>query len=246
MISTHSIRLMIFSFLVSTTLFSQEKKEVIFDSTKTYIYSALFIDKTGDTLTHEKIILQPLGIPWEFQKTQTKYEIKYFPTDSILRNMKSPKSKKKKQKNINIYKKTSSGAIEDSSSVWMHPFRSNQYLYTEICAFPYVDLTNLRVGEKWNGGTLFIMAGWGKFKGKVAQTYEVVEQIKYDNNNIQIDDCWKIIGIGNHNKLGQSRVQYIFNKSFGFLEFNYTFFDRTKIHIKLEEVIENEKNANNG
>jgi len=82
---------------ISNVLYSQSSEIKIFDWTRTYIYKATFIDKNSDTLTQEKIILQPLRIPWEYQKTQTKYKVTYYQTDSVVNNMRSPKSKKKKK-----------------------------------------------------------------------------------------------------------------------------------------------------
>jgi len=226
---------------ISNVLYSQCSEMKIFDSTRTYIYNATFIDKNSDILTQEKIILQPLGIPWEYQKTQTKYKVTYYPTDSVVSNMRSPKSKKKKKwEGIRVSRKVTSGAIEDSLKIWMHPFRSNQYMYTEICAFPYIELDKLNIGEKWNGGKLFILTGWGKFKGKLTQTYLVEKQVDYEFQNTQLTDCWQIVGTGNHNKLGESSVRYIYHKEYGFLEFKYDFFDGTHITFKLMKIETND------
>ena len=231
---TTIIPLIIIVISVSNVLYGQSLKTHIFDSTRTYIYQATFIDKNDDTLTQEKIILHPLEIPWELQKTQTKYRVTYYPTDSVVNTMRSPKSKKKKKwERISVIRENTSGAIEDSLTIWMHPFRENQYMYTEVCAFPYINLDKLSVGEKWNRGKLFILSGWGKFKGQLSQTYLVEKQINYEFQNIQLRDCWQIFGTGIHNKLGKSTVKYIYHNEYGFLEFKYHFFDDTQITFKL-------------
>jgi hypothetical protein len=223
--------------LSSNYSIGQSNNLTIFDSTRTYWFDATFIDCKGNTLTREKIKLKPLGIPWEFQESQTKYEITYFPTDSVIDRMRNPSSKKKRKwEGIVISTKNTSGATEDSSGVWTHPLRKNQYMYTEVCAFPEVRYDKLEVGKRWDGSTLFILFGWGRFKGKVSHSYLVEKKLDYNFNGEQLTECWQILGTGVHNKLGTSTVRYVFHRKYGFLEFNYEFFDGTKIHFKLNNI----------
>lgn len=231
-------------FLISKTLIfsfplvcsAQQSQQVIFDSTKAYHYEAVFIDNKGDTPTKEKIILQSLGVPWEAQSSQIKCKMFYFSTDSIVENMIDPKSKKRKPVYIRPSTSVTEGVTEDSAAIWIHPFRKNQYAYTEVCAFPRIELNRLSEGEKWGGSTLYILFGWERFKGKVSETYTVEKKMRYNFNSSDLEDCWQILGVGVHNKLGTSSVRYIFNREIGFIEMNYEFFDGTKILFKLVNI----------
>lgn len=222
--------------LSSNYSIGQSNNLTIFDSTRTYWFDATFIDCKGNTLTRENIKLKPLGIPWEFQESQTKYEITYFP-DSAVWEMRNPSSKKKREwEGIDVFLTATSGATEDSSGVWMHPIRANQYMYTEVCAFPEVMYSKLKEGISWESNSIIILFGWGRFKGKVTKSYQVEKKLDYNFNGEQLTECWQILGTGVHNKLGTSTVRYVFHRKYGFLEFNYEFFDGTKIHFKLNNI----------
>ena len=224
-------------FLVTSfnNIFSQIEKTVIFDSLKLYVYSAKFISNYGIT-TNEKIHLLPSGLPWEFQKTQTKYSVKYFPSDSLINLVIDPTSKKGEKISRRIISSTT-GAFENDEKIWIHPFRDNQYKYTEVAPFPYIRFDSLMVGKSWDGDKTFILSGWGKFKGNVTSKYQIVGNKKIDFNGIVLENCWEIVATSIHNKLGQSDAKFIFHAKYGFIEMNYKMYDGTLIDFKLEEVI---------
>jgi len=211
---------------------------MIFKKNRQFVYRAFYIDSNNDTLTEENIFIKSLGVPWEYQKSQIKYTLTYFPTDSVLETIKKATIKKRKKwEPVNKAKTVTSGLIETSKYIWMHPFRHNQYLYTELAPFPSVNLDSLIVGKSWDGGVLFILSGWGKFKGRVHSCYEVVKQTDYFFMDTVLTDCWEIKAIGVHNKLGENNLQFIFHKEFGFLQMNYSFYDGVKIVFKLEDIL---------
>lgn len=218
---------------ISSFCNAQSNKLELFDSLATYQYKALFIDANGDTLTNEKVILQSTGQVWSAQKTQTLVNYTYFP-DSIAYLFRDPRFKKTKY--ISISNESRSGVIETDSSIWIHPFRSNQYLYTEVAPFPQVKKNKLKIENEWNGGVLFIMNGWGRFKGRVRSTYHVTNMIEKEFNNQLLSECWVIDAVGTHNKLGISTLNVLYNKDHGFLEMNYIFYNGAKIQFVLEKV----------
>jgi len=59
------------------------------------------------------------------------------------------------------------GVIEDEKSVWMHPFRSNQYNFTEVAPFPEVRFP-LQVGATWSS-KLTVYEGWGKWENSTIE-----------------------------------------------------------------------------
>ena len=220
--------------LASVNLFGQYKP-VIFDSLKLYEYEAIFINSKGDTLTKEKILINSMNVPWEFQKSQNKLYYQYFPDSIGLKSFVNPvkKFRKLKYRDWNNFEET--GVIENESSLWMHPFRANQYVYTQVAPFPNVQLENGKIIKEWSR-TLFILHGWSTFKGIVKSNYSLGSIVNYSLNDQMLYNCFEINAEGVHNKLGVSYLKTIFNKEYGFLEMNYLFYDKTQIKIRLKNV----------
>jgi hypothetical protein len=229
----------LFTFIISTC-FSQNNL-VLFDTLNTYQYKALFINSIGDTISNERIIIYSSGLPWEAQTSQTLIKIFYETEEMALQRIENPCYKRKKKKKINRVIEERTGAIETDSLIWLHPPRSNQYLYTEIAPFPQVIPFKLDIGQSWESGTMFILFGWGKFKGRVKSSYEVVGKFNADYMQIQLQDCWEIKAYSDHNKLGKSFLSFIYQKEYGFLKLDYLFFDGNKIILELESIYKSEK-----
>lgn len=213
----------------------------VFDSLKEYHYKAIYIGIDGDTLSNEKIVLKPTGKPWKFQKSQTAYRViyKYSKEDSIkISKLPNPTSVgRRKQKPIFLEKEVTTGALENPHELWMHPFRENQYVYTEIAPFPDVRKDSLEIGAQWKT-RLNIMIGLGSFKGKVNCQYNVVGKGDRKYKNLLLKDCWEIESTGTHSKLGVSQLNFYYHKKYGFVELNYRFYDGTIIQFSLLDVIE--------
>lgn len=208
-----------------------QTKYKVHDSLTELTYSAYFSDLNGN-VTNEKITWKSLGVDWEYDKSQTKCEVIYSPTDSVIRQLINPRNKRGKEKDIGVTSKSTTGFADNETQLWMHPFRSNQYVYTEIAPFPSIYYKNLKIGTKWEE-KLFILFGWGKFKGKVKKTYEVVGQQSYDYNGQVLEDCWLIEASGEHNKLGTSTLTYLFHPQFGFLYMKYHIYNGVKMEFYL-------------
>lgn len=61
------------------------------------------------------------------------------------------------------------GVIENERQLWMHPFRSNQYNFTEVAPFPEVKFP-VEVGREWSS-SLGIGAGWGDWDNTIVSNY---------------------------------------------------------------------------
>ena len=211
----------------------------IFKNETTLLYEATFIQ--NEITIREQITLTIYNEPWQLDKNQKKCTYLYNPNDSI-RLIINPTIKKRKR----LEPLTSSGSsieittgmVDNERGLWMHPFRSKQYVYSEIAPFPEIIYDKLNKGEKWDS-KLIIPFGWGRFNGRVNSVYEVLGSIDFVYDNKTINNCWRIKAIGKHNKLGESYVDYIFNEEFGFLEINYNMFDGTKMVFKLISKEEN-------
>jgi hypothetical protein len=198
-------------------------------------YNAIFKDTLGN-ITDEEIIFKSLGTPWEYQNDQIKVEYLYFPTDSIINLLNNPLSKKGRFKDIRILTKSTSGYINSEKSFWIHPFRANQYVFTEIAPFPSVYFENLKIGGKWEE-KLFIPFGWGIFNGRVQKKYEVIDIESFEFKGEIINECWVIEAVGLHSKLGVSTIKYCFHPNFGFLYMKYYIYNGVEIEFKLIDII---------
>ena len=119
----------------------------------------------------------------------------------------------------------------EGERLWIHPFRSNQYVLTEAAPFPKIILPaalNIQTKSKTNIFSIF-----GNFKGNVKCTSEITDQETRTYSWGTESNCWKIESVGKHNKLGTSYLTVFFKESIGILELNYLFYKGEKIIFKL-------------
>jgi len=224
----HKIYTLAFFIIVTMNkILSQEQK--IFNSDKKYFYSAVYTNENNDTLSNEIISIQSTGKKWSLSESQSEVIFSYQNnnTDSIKFY---PTLHGKK---LNWSSREITGIIEDSVSVWMHPFRQNQYYITEMAPFPDF-MKHLASNGKWKA-TLFVDKGWGKFKGKSKHCYKILSQEDLTLNSILHKDCIKITSKSKH-KLGKSTLDYFFHAKNGFVKLDYKFFNKHKLKIELIKI----------
>ncbi len=235
--------LMTLLLIIERPLFSQNTN--FLDTLKEYHYSAIFIDKYGDTLTREKLIIIPLGTPWKIQNSQTAYKLSYFPDTLGLKKYKSCIPSYQKQRDrFDSYpwlKSSVTGGIEKKYQyeIFLHPPRSNQYEYTQFGPFQIIPKDALIEDTTWSMN-LRVGPGFpklGKFKGVYCHTHHVIDRETKIYGNETIENCWKIQSSATHDVIGTSYLDWYYSREFGFLELNYLFFDGTKIKIVLENII---------
>jgi len=244
--------LLSFFIVISFSFFAQNK---FLDSTKVYEYSAIFIDKNGDTLTKEKMIIHPLEKPW-IQKTQESYEIKYYPdTSGLLRYISySEKEQKRivkliKRNNFKfwIQKNEITGGTEDTinGSLFLHSPRGNQYEYTQLAPLPHIVSGSLSDKQMEYSTVLYyfgsIPPSAGKFKGEYKCYYTTIPIIDYSLGNQTWKKCWKVKAYNTHKNINPNYLDAIYNKIDGFLLLHYRFFDNTQIIIQLEKIRNSKK-----
>lgn len=214
---------------------------VIFNANRTYHYRAAFISPSGDTLSRERITLQPSGESWVAQKkTQIAFRVlfKYTPQDSVTFSTRlNPESKSPDKPKPYIWTKSyTTGAIENKQEVWIHPIRDNQYSYTEVAPFPQVKRDSLIAGGGWGSRMVFLFQG--AFNGKAANRYQVEKQETRQYGSVVMPGCWLIQAVGEHSKLGKSYLDFYFHPQYGFTEMHYRFYDGTRIDFVLEQVLD--------
>ena len=143
----------------------------VFKPCREYTYSAKYWDSEYNLISQERVWMMATGQGWEYQPDRQDEIIIQYQYDST------------KIDQINQYSlnpefqywtaKTNTGIIETSSETWMHPFRSNQYAFTEVAPFPSVRFP-LEQGKVWSSN-LDIYEGWGVWANSTLNnTYEVI------------------------------------------------------------------------
>jgi hypothetical protein len=82
---------------------------------------------------------------------------------------------------------------------------------------------------------LYIGEGWGNWSNiKLKNTYQFTGKESRRAGNLNYD-CW-IIQSESDSELGKSYLTTAFNENIGFMEFNYYFYNKTKIKIELIKI----------
>jgi hypothetical protein len=254
------IKLFFFLLIFTRSNLVAQNNSKIFDATKVFVYEALFIEKNGDTLTKEKLVLKGSDKPWVFQKKiQTELEILYEPDSNNVEKFIHPyqaernriakgklnriKGKRGWDNYTWIEKSEITGKVENDSVIWLHPPRGNQYQYTYLSAYPEVQFKELKIGGKWLSNVL-IMRGYPsneEFVGKVTNNFSVKGIVSDTVSGKVIDSCWQIESIDIHSKLGESRSTFIFDeKYYGFIRMEFEYYNGIKIIFRLKEVTKEE------
>jgi outer membrane lipoprotein-sorting protein len=232
-----------------------QKEFTIFNEKKVFTYDAFFIEKSGDTLTREILALKGNENSWQFQKTQTELEIFYEPDSSALvnfvyplkaererikRNLSKAKTKKSWANYTWLMLKETTGKIENDTIIWLHPPRSNQYIYTYLSAYPEVRFNELKIGGNWQS-KISIAKGFPnneEFVGTVTNNFIVRDYLTTTTvAGNSIENCWIIESSDKHSKLGESYSTFIFDeKYYGFIRMEFEYYNGIKIIFNLKEV----------
>lgn len=215
--------LIVISLVASFSTFAQAK--VYWVEGYRYVYSAIYMNESGDTLSNETVLVLPTDSIFNGNQTVLYY---YFSrenqhlkarTDSILGFDNA------------WVDSTGEGALENGR-LWIHPFRSNQYVLTEMAPFPMVHLP-VSEGTTWKS-LLKLPKVWGRFSGKVKNTYTVIgkESREYGWGS---EECWRVESKGKHRRIGTSSLTIFYNEEFGFLEMKYQLFNGDTVLFELVE-----------
>ncbi len=196
-------------------------------------YRAIYASKKGVELSNELIRTLATGNRWEHQPAiQHELLINYPAQDS---------DEQTRLKDLALNKTLSStwvetevtGVIENEEQVWMHPFRSNQYSFTEVAPFPEIILP-AQIGTKWTS-EIQIGQGWGDWENTTwKHKYKIVEQATRTYPFGSLDNCIKISAISSNKKFGKSKLDLWYHESYGFVEFNYQNYEGQQLSIVLE------------
>ena len=126
----------------------------VFKPCREYVFSAKYWDKNYNLISDEYIWMMATGRAWDYApESQDELAIQYR-FDETKRDFIG-------QYNLNpefehLWRVGEvTGIIENEDKTWMHPFRSNQYLFTEVASFPNVRLP-LEVGNTWTSNLNYL------------------------------------------------------------------------------------------
>lgn len=176
-----------------------------------------------------------IGKAWTYDSTQStlliQYEFNKNEKDRIESYNINP------SRAIDWIDKEETGFIEDKNNLWLHPFRANQYHFTEIAPFPNVRYIDLFPGNKW-ASRLNIHNGWGIWSNtQVKHYYEVVD---IGSVNIPFQNLKNCTHIKSEaiSEFGTSTLDYWFHPEFGIVRYLYRNYEGQTCNIELINVID--------
>ncbi len=207
----------------------------IFLPCRKFIYMATYKDANGRTLSKQKVLLVSTGKRWQFgENDQIELIYQYDKSKLIAKDIPVNKDYP------TIYEgrygdESMSGLIDNDDKVWIHPFRSNQYILTEICPFPYIKKP-FKIGKTWMS-SIVIGKGWQMWENmSVSSHYEIS---KKDTIPLPFSDKKEpviIVQAESNSQIGKSRATFTFSKTYGFITMDYTVFNGEKLVFDLIEV----------
>ncbi len=142
--------------------------------------------------------------------------------------------------NKNKKEHTRTGLIENGRNIWFHPPREYLFQILELNPYPYIKYPleighswswKLEIGDAWSDKRWKLWNGIIEFKYKYSITGK--KTIKTNLGNL---DCF-IIESEAISSMGKTRLTSYFNSKYGFVKFDYTNIDNSKLEIVLQDVI---------
>jgi hypothetical protein len=217
-----------------TILEKIEKRRTVFKPCRAYIYIARFYSAEEELITESRIKMVATGQRWKYQpEMQDEVVIQYAFSESD-KKISLPHQLNRSLPDFDWINEERTGVIENVEKVWMHPFRANQFTFTEVAPFPEVEFP-LKVGKSWTG-QLRIQQGWGDWENTSGNfLYEVVAREAAETAYATLQDCWKIKSRASYS-FGASYLDYWFHDTLGFVKMDYRNYGGQRLRIELQEV----------
>lgn len=216
-----------------------EKRRTVFKPCREIIYQANFKSENGKLISKTRIKLMATGKRWNAQpELQDEIVIQYEYTSKDFKRCREYQLNKKLLDH-GWSVETITGVRENVKEVWMHPFRENQFNFTEVAPFPKI-LFPLDIGRSWEDTIRIPSGNWGDWENsEIISHYEVTNKETIKTRYGQIDDCWKIESRSDF-RLGKSEFYFWFHEELGFIRMEYKNYENQTLLIELEEVNEND------
>jgi len=231
---------LLFLFFWASALYGQDTAK-IWQPNREFHYQALYLNANGDTISNETIVMIPTGEPNPLQKkiqtfAEFRYQYSYDDSVKLAANPIHANDFTKKHNTIIWRRSIKEGIKENEDEIWMHPFRINQYVLTEIAPFPTARFP-LTEGRSWKSLT-FIGKGWGTFSGRATNRFTIKGKTTRQVGIGKLPGCQLIEATSNHKKLGESQAKFYFHPKYGFVEMDYHFYNDQRMVFSLQRVVD--------
>ncbi len=215
-----------------------EKKRDVFEPCRTITYRAKFYNENGGLISNETIEVVPTGNRWEHQpEKQDEIIINYYFNPDSVKFINSFQLNKSIL-NRKWQNQKTTGIIENVEKIWTHPFRSNQYNFTQVAPFPQIELP-VEKGKKWKDNKISLGEGFGDWNNmKVKSEFEVIEHSDIQTEYGKFKNSWKIRAVSTF-PLGQSELVYWYHKNYGFVKLEYMNYGNQRLEIEIIEIQKN-------
>lgn len=206
----------------------------VFKPCREYVFSAKYWDKDYNLISDELIWMMATGNEWETDpENQSELIIQYDYDDS-------------KVDFINQYtlnpelehewvRKEATGIIEDANETWMHPFRANQYAFTEMIPFPMVQVP-LDSRQRWSA-KVPIYEGWGRWSNSTAHAIYGVLGQELVTTEFKELNAWHVKA-NTSSKFGSAVNDFWYNEEYGFIKMVIKNYEGQLLVIELISVTE--------
>ena len=178
-------------------------------------FEAWLVENDSEDTTHYSVLLESGTSLFLFQN-KLNYKVLKF---------ESYKMKESKFKSESV-----TGFKEDSGYIWLHPPRTDKFKrITQLAPYPQINLPP-EIGKVYEGN-LNMATNWGDWTGK-SSTYKLQIDSSYFEPVIN-EETYVLSGCG-WLESDTCCVRYLFSKTHGFYEWNYTWNDSLTFTMKLK------------
>ena len=136
---------------------------------------------------------------------------------------------------------SSTGIVENSKNVWLHPPRDMFFKALQTCPFPYIQLDK-PLGHQWQDsmsiGAYWSDTLWGEWEERLLLQYDYTlsgkEMVQTAMGAIE---CMVVEAIAT-SAIGRSKLKGYFSKEHGFIQLNYTLVTGMEVELMLTEIKE--------
>ncbi len=133
-----------------------------------------------------------------------------------------------------VFTTSHTGMIENSKNIWIHPPRDGLFRILNLNPYPMLKYP-IKTGDNWkwelSTSSYWSDPLWKEWDGRIQWThiYNVLEEGIFEIAGNKIK-CLIISAIG-QSDLGRTELRSYYNKEYGFIKFEYTNVDGSKIHL---------------
>jgi hypothetical protein len=139
---------------------------------------------------------------------------------------------------------TTTGVVDNSENVWIHPIRSGFFSSLETCPFPFIKKP-LKVGQKWKDAMLigehWKNKLWGEWTGQLLleYNYKITGKEKINTEFGEVD-CFVIESKAN-SKLGTTQLKSFYSEIYGFIRLEYVLLTGIKVNMWVIDFMKNKE-----